>query len=349
MCMVFSFMHLVFSADILSAQKKMDAYMSTVYGKSLGGAGYTYYKNGYGIASGCHAFVNQLWHSAFGYDTYDSVCYTTDVNYQFSNIGTYIQNNATVGDILRFDCKSGNRKYVHSVVIREIGADGIKTYEYGGPRHYFSDGPISEYYSYKYLANYYGNGGGYYFLYKSTASPSSSTYADTHPEAVHVHTYVQKIVDAHPHSIYMQCACGDFYYTGEYVDIEACTVCHPPVIEAVEVGHVAVVTDAFSSKYVWSRESTNLDYDKWLCKMVSNNNCDNLKLYMDVEVIPPIKDNIDTEEVNLKINLEDAQKSIDNILPDLTGDKKLTTPLLSQESCKSNISEIISKIKDIPS
>lgn len=209
---------MIMVADNASAGQRLDTYMSKMLGRSIGGAGYTYYKNGRAYASGCHAFVNAIWHNAFGYDTYDSVCYTTSASSNFSNIASYIRNNASVGDILRFESRSGNRDYTHSLVIREITETGIVSYEFGGPRHYFSDGPVKESYSYSYLANHFGASGCYYFLYKSTASPASGN--------VHVHEYAAVEQDEHPPQIIMQCACGDWYATEETAFHSDCSVCN---------------------------------------------------------------------------------------------------------------------------
>lgn len=335
-CTMVSFAHIIFNADSGAVRQRMDAFMSSVYGKSLGGADYTYYKNGYGIATGCHAFVNALWHSAFGYDTYDSVCYTTQKNYRFSGIADYLKNNASVGDILRFGTASGARKYTHSMVIKEIGENGITTYEFGGPRHYFSEGPLSEYYSYSYLANYYGNGGGYYFLYKSSVA-SSLTYADTHPAAVHVHSYSIATETAHPHREYRQCECGDWAYTGQTADVAECTVCHPPVLEEQE--------ELFVTKYEWSKEGTSLAYDKWLCKVVSNNNCDKLELYVDAQTKLPIEDKKITDKSVLKESLKEVSQSVSSETVLSGGNPKELAACLPETSTNIPCSELLSLTK----
>lgn len=292
LCLLVGMFQMIMVADNASAGQRLDAYMSKMLGRSIGGAGYTYYKNGRAYASGCHAFVNAIWHNAFGYDTYDSVCYTTSASSNFSNIASYIRNNASVGDILRFESRSGNRTYTHSMVIREITETGIVSYEFGGPRHYFSDGPVRESYSYSYLANHFGVSGCYYFLYKSTASPASGN--------VHVHEYVAVEQDEHPHQIIMQCACGDWYATEETAFHSDCSVCNPP---QAEIARAAVLEEQAAlpevQKVVWSWQESNMSHQEWITSIVAGSSYNEVSSAISSSAIPMIISDHDVADVSV--------------------------------------------------
>ena len=292
LCLVVGMFQMITVADNASAGQRLDAYMSKMLGRSIGGAGYTYYKNGRAYASGCHAFVNAIWHNAFGYDTYDSVCYTTSASSNFSNLASYIRNNASVGDILRFESRSGNRTYTHSMVIREITETGIVSYEFGGPRHYFSDGPVRESYSYSYLANHFGVSGCYYFLYKSTASPASGN--------VHVHEYAAVEQDEHPHQIIMQCACGDWYATEETAFHSDCSVCNPP---QAEIARAAVLEEQAAlpevQKVVWSWQESNMSHQEWITSIVAGSSYNEVSSAISSSAIPMIISDHDVADVSV--------------------------------------------------
>ena len=292
LCLLVGMFQMIMVADNASAGQRLDTYMSKMLGRSIGGAGYTYYKNGRAYASGCHAFVNAIWHNAFGYDTYDSVCYTTSASSNFSNIASYIRNNASVGDILRFESRSGNRTYTHSMVIREITETGIVSYEFGGPRHYFSDGPVRESYSYSYLANHFGVSGCYYFLYKSTASPASGN--------VHVHEYAAVEQDEHPHQIIMQCACGDWYATEETAFHSDCSVCNPP---QAEIARAAVLEEQAAlpevQKVVWSWQESNMSHQEWITSIVAGSSYNEVSSAISSSAIPMIISDHDVADVSV--------------------------------------------------
>lgn len=41
----------------------------------------------------------------------------------------------------------------------------------------------------------------------------------------HTHSYSRSYEAAHPHRVYMQCSCGDYYYTGETTKVSGCVYC----------------------------------------------------------------------------------------------------------------------------
>ncbi len=122
------------------------------------GTNYEYYYKVGGTtkAAGCHAFVNSVWKNVFGCDVYSGKDSRTEKTSDFSNFASFMQSNARVGDILRFD-------YPHSMLIIGVSKTGITVYESMGHSPSYNTVCKSTYTYEKLISRYAGCS---YFLYQ---------------------------------------------------------------------------------------------------------------------------------------------------------------------------------------
>ena len=180
--------------------------------------------------SGCYGFVDMLCRYLYGHQLPSQA----SNHYQFKNYTTnftQVGNTLTIsggtlteaslqslfaqakpGDVIQMDyTKYDGADSLHTMMVYSVSSSGVVFYHAGSSKVYFGASSGTE--------PLWGTTGNTLTWAKLKAVLKSSDdgislYRSKTVTEEHTHSYAQYADVAHPHNIYMQCSCGDTYYTG---------------------------------------------------------------------------------------------------------------------------------------